>query len=147
MESTNRVLYTGGGDPALYLDRSDVPADRTRRTLKVMSDSRVTLLDSAEIIADGEIENSNKRLFRTGIEILSGQYDIESINVGDTVGFRNFGSEVDTFVMQVVGLTYSPDTVQLQLETKPPTISKRLEDIKRQLTVTENQNLPNSPTT
>lgn len=147
MDSTNRVLFTGGGDPALYLDRTEVPADRTRRTLKVLSDSRVTLQDSAEIIADGEIENSNKLLFRTSIEILSVQYDIESIDVGDTVGFRNFGSYVDELVMQVVGLTYSPDTVQLQLETKPPTISKRLEELRRNLTVTENQNVPDTPTT
>ena len=145
MDSTNRVLFTGGGDPALYIDRTEVPADRTRRTLKVLSDSRVTLEDSAEIIADGEIDQSNKRLYRTSIEIISVQYDIESINVGDTVGFRNFGNEVDTFVMQVVGLTYSPDSVQLQLETKPPTISKRLEELRRNLTITENQNVPDSP--
>lgn len=147
INSTNRVLFTGGGEPNLYIDRSEVPADRTRRTLKMMSDNRVTVLDSAEIIADGAIDGSNKRLFRTTIEILTKQYDIESISVGETVGFRNFGNEVDTFTMQILGLTYTPDSVQLQLETKPPTVSKRLQDITRNLLVNENQNVPDTPTT
>lgn len=147
INSTNRVLFTGGGEPSLYIDRSEVPADRTRRTLKMMSDNRVTVLDSAEIIADGAIDGSNKRLFRTTIEILTKQYDIESINIGETVGFRNFNNEVDTFTMQILGLTYTPDSVQLQLETKPPTVSKRLEDLRRNLTVNENSGIPDTPTT
>ena len=147
INSTNRVLFTGGGEPNLYIDRSEVPADRTRRTLKMMSDNRVTVPDSAEIIADGAIEGNNKRLFRTTVEILTKQYDIESISVGETVGFRNFNNEVDTFTMQIVGLTYSPDSVQLQLDTKPPTISKRLEDTIRNLKVNENQGVPDTPTT
>ena len=147
INSTNRVLFTGGGEPNLYIDRSEVPADRTRRTLKMMSDNRVTVQDSAEVIADGAIDGNNKRLFRTTVEILTKQYDIESISVGETVGFRNFNNEVDTFTMQIVGLTYSPDSVQLQLDTKPPTISKRLEDTIRNLKVNENQGVPDTPTT
>ena len=111
----------------------------------MMSDNRVTVLDSAEIIADGAIEGSNKRLFRTTIEILTKQYDIESISVGETVGFRNFGNEVDTFTMQILGLTYTPDSVQLQLETKPASVSKRLEDLARNMKVNENQGVPDSP--
>lgn len=145
INSTNRVLFTGGGDPALYIDREVTPADRTRRTLNISSDSRVTLLDSAEILAEGQIDQNNKKLYRTTVEIVSRQYDIESINVGDTVGFRNFGNEVDTLVLQVLGLSYNPDTVQLQLETKPPTVSKRLEDLRRNLTVNDNQFVPDSP--
>lgn len=147
INSTNRVLFTGGGEPNLYIDRSEVPADRTRRTLKMMSDNRVTVQDSAEVIADGAIDGNNKRLFRTTVEILTKQYDIESISVGETVGFRNFNNEVDTFTMQIVGLTYSPDSVQLQLDSKPPTISKRLEDTIRNLKVNENQGVPDTPTT
>ena len=146
MESTNRVLFTGGGDPALFINREEVPADRTRRRLEIISDSRVTLTDSAEIISDGRIDQNNKQLFRTTVEILAVQYDIESIEVGQTVGFRNFGdSYVDSQLLQIVGLSYSPDSVQLQLETKPPTINKRLEDLRRNLTITENTNVPDTP--
>jgi len=141
----NNVLFTGGGDPALYIQRKVTPASRTRRGLEVISDARVTLTDSAGIIADGKISEGNKIQYRTTVEILSKQYDIESIAVGDTVGFRNFGSYVDDLNMNIVGLSYTPDVVQLQLETKPLTINKRLEDVRRNLVVTENQNIPTSP--
>lgn len=145
LDAVNNVLFTGGGDPALFIESKATPASRTRRGLSIISDSRVTVTGSAEIIADGTVEEKNKTQYRTSIEILTKQYDIETIRVGDTVGFRNFDNYVDTLVMQVVGLTYQPDYVQLQLDTKPPTINKRLEDIRRNLTVTENQNVPTSP--
>lgn len=145
LDVVNNTLFTGGGEPALYVQRKQNPASRTRRGLQIMSDSRVTLDDSAEIISDGVIEQQNKVLYRTTIEILTKQYDIESISVGEVVGFRNFGNYVDGLTLQVVGLSYSPDVVQLQLETKPPTINKRLEDIRRNLTVTDNTNVPSTP--
>jgi len=145
ISSTNRVLYTGGGEPSLYIDTAVAPAPRTRRTLAVLSDSRVTEQDSAEIISNSKIGQENKILYRTTVEILSGQYDIETIAVGDTVGWRNFDNYVDSLTLQVVGLSYTADSVQLQLETKPPTINKRLEDIRRNLTVTDNTYLPVEP--
>lgn len=144
-DTNNRVLFTGGGDPALYLERVEAPAPRTRRTLELYSDSRVTLTSSAEIIADGIIEDKNKVRYRTTIEILSGVYDIESLKVGETVGFRNFDNFVDSLTMQIVGINYSPDVAQLQLDSKPPTINKRLSDIYRNMKVQENQAVPDAP--
>lgn len=145
LDTTNRVLFTGGGDPALFRDTQEAPADRVRRSLQIYSDSRVTVPTSAEIISEGAIERGNKVQYRTTIEVLSNVYDIEGIDVGDVVGFRNFNNYVDALTMQVVGINYTPDVAQLQLETKPPTINKRLEDIYRNLQVNENQNLPNRP--
>lgn len=145
LDVVNHTLFTGGGDPALYVERKNMPASRTRRGLEVMSDSRVTLLQSAQIISDGKIEEQNKLQYRTSISVLTKQYDIESINVGETIGFRNFGNYVDNLIMQVVGLNYTADVVQLQLETKPPTINKRLADVVRNLQVTDNSNIPTTP--
>lgn len=145
LDVVNHTLFTGGGDPALYVERKEAPANRTRRGLEIMSDARVTLQSSAEIISEGKIEEANKLQYRTTIEVLTKQYDIESIQVGETIGFRNFGNYVDELTMTVVGLAYTPDVVQLQLETKPPTISQRLEDIRRNLNTQENQNIPSTP--
>ena len=145
LDVKNHVLFTGGGDPALFRERKVTPAARTRRGLEIRSDSRVTLDDSADIISEGITDQSNKVQYRTTVEVLSKQYDIESITVGDLVGFRNFGNYVDDLKLQVIGLSYQPDLVQLQLETKPPTINKRLEDVVRNLKVTENQNAPDQP--
>lgn len=145
MAVVNHVLFTGGGEPALYVEEKATPADRTRRKLEIVSDNRVTIEDSARTIADSKIGDNNKIQYRTTIEVLTDVYDIESISVGETVGFRNFGNYIDGLTMQIVGLSYTPDFVQLQLDTKPPTINKRLEDIRRNLTVTENQNVPDEP--
>jgi hypothetical protein len=144
-DSTNRVIFTGGGDPALLKDYVETPASRTRRRLERISDGRVELESSAELISEGTIDEKNKVQYRTTVEILSKQYDIESINIGDMVGFRNFGSYVDTLVLQIVGLTYTPDIITLQLDTKIPSMNKRLEDIVRNLKVTENLSVPDAP--
>lgn len=145
LDSVNDVLFTGGGDPALYIRRSEAPALRTRRRLVNLSDNRVTVLESAEIIAENQIGNANKQLYRTTVTILSEVYDIESINIGDVVGFRNFDNYVDGLTMQIVGRSYTPDAVTLQLESMPLSVNKRLEDLRRNLSVTENENAPNSP--
>jgi len=145
-DATNRTIITGGGTPILYRDYTETPAPNTRRSLEQYVDRRLTDDDSADIIGQGINDQNNKIKYRTSIEVLSKQYDIESIDVGDVIGFRNFGNYVDLLTMMVVGRTYMPDYVQLQLETKPPTINKRLEDIKRNLAVAENQDIPDIPT-
>ncbi len=143
----NDIIFTGGGTPTpLFKRYTETPAPRTRRGLNLYSDSRVELADSAQIISDGIIENSNKIQYRSTIKILSKQYDIESINPGDTIGFRNFGNYVDELTMQVVGLTYEPDIITLQLDSKPVTVNKRLEDLRRNQIVNENKNVPDQPT-
>lgn len=144
-DSTNRVLISGGGDPQLYRNYTVAPAQYTRRKLQLYSDGRLEDPTSADIIGEGINDANNKLKYRTAIEILSKQYDIESIKVGDVVAFRNFGNYVDALTMVIVGLTYTPDSVQLQLSSKPPTINKRLEDIRRNLLVQENQNIPDEP--
>ena len=42
LDVKNHVLFTGGGDPALFRERKVTPAARTRRGLEIRSDSRVT---------------------------------------------------------------------------------------------------------
>lgn len=145
IDVTNHVLFTGGGDPALYIEEKQAPAARTRRGLEVLSDSRVTLDTSARIIAQGKIDAGNKMQNRSTIEILAKQYNIEEIQVGHVIGFRNFGNEIDSLELIVAGLSYSPDVVQLALERKPPTVNKRLQDVQRNLTVQENSFLPATP--
>ena len=47
--------------------------------------------------------------------------------------------------MQVVGIDYSPDAIRLQLDTLLPRVSKRLEDIKRNLDKQETLANPTAP--
>ncbi len=141
----NDVYFVGGGTPPLYKRYTETPAIYTRRGLKIVNDSRVTVAASAKIISDTEIANKKNKAYRSTLEIIEKVYDIESINVGDIVGFRNFNNEIDELTMQVVGLTYTPDVVTLQLDTLIDTTNKRLEDIKRNLDVQSRQDIGDAP--
>lgn len=141
----NDVLFTGGGDPALFKRYTVAPLAGTRRGLSRLSDNRVELEASADILSNGEIDEKKAMQYRSTIAILDKTYDIESINVGDTVNFRNFDNYIDTPIMQIVALNYTPDVVTLQLDTLPQSTNKRLEELRRNLNVQENQNVPNVP--
>lgn len=147
----NDSVLTGGGEPALYLRKRVPLAPRTRRGLAQISDLRVEDEDSAEILVDDPIQRLNKVQYRTTVTILAVSknglvgYDIESINIGDMVTFRNTDNYAEELLLQVVGKTYWPDEVQLALDTLPPDINKRLEDIKRNMVVSDNQYVPDAP--
>lgn len=147
----NDVYFSGGeidDTPVtnLFKRYTDTPATNTRRGLRRLNDNRVILESAAEILSEGEIERNNRIQYRSEITILSKVYDIEDIHLGDLIGFRNFDNYVDSLTMQVVSLTYSPEKVTLALDTLLPRVSKRLEDIKRQLNLQEIENNPDAPT-
>jgi len=141
----NDVLFTGGGEPALYKRYTQTPVAGTRRGLQKMSDNRVTLASSADLLANGEIDEKKSIQYRSTVEILDKAYDIENIAIGQVVAFRNFGNYVDNLKMQIVGLSYAPDSVVLQLDTVPPSVPKRLEDLKRALNNQETDAVPTTP--
>lgn len=148
--ATNDVYFVGGevaGVPLFkrYPSGGPVPAARTRRTLKRLTDSRVTLSDTAGFLGQGEIDRNNQILYRSTLTILDKKYDIESIKLGQLIGFRNFGNYIDSLELQVVGRTYTPDAVELQLGTLLPKISKRIQDIKRNLEAQETESVPVAP--
>ncbi len=52
---------------------------------------------------------------------------------------------IDDLELQVVGLTYNIDTVEVDLDRLLPPTTKRIEDIKRNLDVLEQLNNPDAP--
>lgn len=141
----NDVLFTGAGDPALYKRYTVTPSSFTRRGLAKLSDSRVSVSASADILSQGEIDEKKNIQYRSTIEIVDGAYDIESIQMGDMVAFRNFDNYIDSLLLQIVGLSYTPDVVTLQLNTLPPTVPKRLEELRRAVDTQENETAPSAP--
>lgn len=151
IEDITNDVYVSGGDTGsgenLFVHMENTTSQTTyRKGLKRISDSRLTQQDSAEIIAQGELDRNSQPQFRSNVTILSEVYDIEDIRLGQTVAFRNFGNYVDLAVMQIVGLDYEPDRVKLQLDTLLPRVSKRLEDIKRNLNALNSLDNPDTPT-
>lgn len=99
-------------------------------------------------------------------------YDIESIKPGDTMKVLGYGSasrvywdeavwdvdkwdykwdydlsNVTSTVQQIVKVSYEPRKVTLEVSSKLPNVSKRVEDIRRNLLRTQTENNPTAPTT
>lgn len=143
----NDVVFSGGGDPALYVRRRQAPVAGTRRGLKKLSDNRVEVQATGELLADSEIDQFDDPLYAGDVTIKEdGSFYLEDVPVGEMVGFIGFGTLVDGIVVQSVSKDYRPDTMPLTLTYNVPKINKRIEDIKRNLSVIENQNNPTEPT-
>lgn len=146
---TNLVYFTGGETSPgvnLFKKYSDAGSISTfRRGLQRFSDSRVTVPQTADTISNAEIDRHKEPAYRTTITILAEVYPIEDIRLGDMVGFKNFDNYVDDLLMQIVGIDYTPDAITLQLDTLPPNINKRIQDIKRNLDVKMVQQNPDTP--
>lgn len=71
---------------------------------------------------------------------------MEQVALGELVGFINFGEYIDKNVeLQIVGIDYNLDTISLEFDRILPAVPKRIEDIKRNLDVLDQQNNPNAP--
>jgi hypothetical protein len=143
----NDVLFSGGGDPALFKRRNDTTSiSANRRGLRKLSDNRVTDSSTAVILADSLIDQYKDPLYAGDVTITEdGTFYLEDVVVGEMLGFIGFGELVDAIVVQSVSKDYRPDIMPLALTYNVPRVNKRVEDIKRNLDVLENQNNPSEP--
>lgn len=119
--------------------------NKYRRAVVKKTDQRVTNNLSADIIADGELARNNEPIFAGTVRVLRDEH-YEMINPGSLIGFRNFGNYIDGLKLLVMEVTIEQDILELSLGAFVPKTSKRLEDIKRNLAILENQMNPVSPT-
>lgn len=145
------------------------------RAVKVV-DQRVTVEATAETLAERLLDEGEAPEVRIKMVVADNNgmlqqqgYDIESIKVGDTVRIKNlqFGTaseslwdvmtwDVDVWdqtlssiagsSLLVVKTKYSPNSVEIETSSRFPVISKRIEDINRNLEVTQTVDNPSSPT-
>jgi len=144
----NTAFFTGGGDPALLVEQNDAASEAAwRKGLTKLSDQRVTVHATAEIMADAEIDRHSEPEYIGSATVNGNHYDpIESIALGELTGFINFGEYVDENIeLQIVGINYNVDSVALELGTVLPPVAKRIEDIKRNLDVLDQENNPDAP--
>ena len=143
----NEVYFTGGGDPALLVRRVDSASQTAwRKGILKMSDQRVTDQTTANLLADNEMERYADPSF-VGSVTINGNHPtaIETIALGEIAGFINYGDYIDDVELQIVGLTYNIDTIDVDLDRLLPPTTKRIEDIKRNLDTVEQQNNPDAP--
>lgn len=145
---TNLVYFTGAETAGVNLFKKYEDATSItnyRQGLQRISDLRVSVPESADIISEAEIDRNSEPRYRSSITILDEAYQIEEITLGQKIGFRNFGNYIDDLEMQIVGIDYEPDRVTLQLDTLLPSVNKRIEDITRNLNELQNENVPDTP--
>ncbi len=147
----NETLFTGGdtggGDNLLVRTVDAVARASWRRGFAKISDNRVTNTGTATILSQSEIDRLKEPIYSGGVVLIDDRgFYIEDVMLGLQAGFINFGVLIDGIPLQLRSLDYSPDTLTGDLNTLPPKLAKRVEDIKRALNLLEQQNNPVAPT-
>lgn len=123
IESLKNVVYFVGGEvtpgtpsSTLFKKYEDTTSQADwRKGLERITDRRYTLAASALNRANKTLSRYKNPIFATPLVISSGRYDIESIKLGETVGFGNFGNFIDDVMLQIVSRSYTPTEVTLEL--------------------------------
>lgn len=141
---------------------------------KKVVDTRVTDITTMDIMAGASLDRGDTPETRTTLVIRDNNttdgrgYDIESIQPGETLKLLGYTqqntnlwntaiwdvdkwdydlTQVSSTVQQIMKVTYEPTKLTLELSSKLPDISHRVEDIRRnQLRITTNEN-PTNPLT
>lgn len=170
----NVIYFTGGGEPPLYrkyLRQNSIGSYGIRAIRKI--DSRITLTSTMDTIASRILDANENPEIRIRLRVVDNNfdmngYDIESVKVGDTCQIRNYllpkySSRWDVMkwnqdywgysiinltetVMSIMAINYRPDYIELEISSKLPFLSRRIEDINRNLEAFETKNNPTSPT-
>lgn len=166
----NTVYFTGGGDPPLFElytspDSILLYGERVKRYV----DQRVTVSATAEAIATSILEERNAPELRLNVTVADNNgdatkgLDIETLVIGQTIGIRNVEGNGPTLwdvaywdvdywdyniqdlsspILQIVRLERSADKCSIFCSTVPPDVSKRIEDINRNLEATQTKDNP-----
>lgn len=149
VEQVKNIVYFSGGETAgvnLFIKVSDEDSlEINRAGLIKISDNRVTLSDTATTLSQNFLDENSSEQYQTQVTILSTTYDLTLFNPGETVGFEGFGTFVDNLILQIVGITRTPDSTTLALGMLPHRSSAKVEDINRALRAQETINNPDVP--
>lgn len=171
----NRVLFVGGGDPALFRKYENTSSQDAYGLYEVkIVDQRVTVVATAATISTTEIDTKSSPEIQSTLEVVDSNgpgnfgYDIESVAVGQSIqiGNINVGQKTITLwdqamwdvdvwdetlattaasIIQILAVTYHPDSIIIEASSRLPQIAKRIEDVERNLLVTQMVNNPSSP--
>lgn len=173
---TNRVFFVGAGDPALFkLYENSGSVDSYGPYEKKIVDQRVSVAATASTIASRQINQLKDPEIRSTFTIIDNNgprsrgYDIESVKPGQTLKVKNLNAEVASVtlwdvgiwdtdvwdqtlatsaadVIQILSVDYRADSIVIEASSRLPQIAKRIEDIQRNLEVTQMLQNPAAPT-
>ena len=142
----NKVYFTGGdvaGDNLVTYSANESSVERYGAWLDLPSDNRVTLEDTADIISLSILNQNGVPKFSASAVVNAKNYNVSTVSPGETVSFLNMNTLVGSLKLQIMKITHSPDSANMELEILPPTVSKRIEDIRRNLKLQQTENNAN----
>lgn len=150
-EDIKNAVYFSGGDTGAgsnlltSYSNTDSLTEIGRQKLERLSDNRVTVSTTADIISESFLDEFADNVYKTPLTILDEAYNTASISVGDTVGFAGFGNFIDSLVVQVASIKYTPDRADLILGKLPFRQTALVEKINRDLALQQTVDNPDSP--
>lgn len=139
-------------------------------------DGRVTLNSTADTIANRVLNTKKDPEIRTTMTIMDNNglnpnrgYDIESVKPGQTMKIKGLKQGVKTIsywdqmewdvdvwdqtlassaadIIQIMSVEYTPNYILIEASSRLPEISKRVEDVNRNLEATQTVDTPGAPT-
>ena len=148
----NLVYFVGGqtteGDPSttVFKKYEDTASQTAWRVgLNRITDRRFTVVDSIANYANREIARYKDPIYTTPLTISSARYNLESIKLGQMVGFANFDNFVDDLLLQIVSLSYTPTAVTVQLGDVQERQIDLISNLDDQLSNEQYDAIPNTP--
>jgi hypothetical protein len=149
MEQLRNRIYFVGGDvsgTSILKKYEDATSQTSWRVgLQRITDRRYTVTDSIQRYATKQMSRYKNPIYTTTVTISSARYDLESIKLGQIVGFDNFGNFVDGLSLQIVGLSYTPTAVTLDLGEVLQAQHERIEELNEGLQGEQYLKLPSTP--
>lgn len=145
----NDLLFSGGEvTPGVNLYKEYV--DQTSKTLygqrlARQSDNRVTNTPTADAIGGSFITENKNEYYETSVTISAQTMDLTLLKPGMTVGLRGFGGFVDTLVLQITHIEYTPTSATLTIGNLPQKFSNEFENVIRGLVAQQTISNPSAP--
>lgn len=150
IENLINVVHVIGGDVGggvqLYKEYTDAASiAQWGRKVHRITDRRITLAATAQRYAQKVMSLYSQPIYTTTVEISSAAYDIETIRLGEMVGFSNFDNFIDGLVLQIVNFNYTPRKVTLQLGGLLDSQQRIVADLQEDLANEQYEQIPTAP--
>lgn len=149
IEQIRNVVYFVGAETAgvaIYKKYEDTASQTAwRRAVYRVIDRRYSVATSMQKRADKEMSQFKDPVYVTSVTISSAKYDLESISLGQIVGFRNFNNFIDQVSLQIVGRKYTPSALTLDLGMMLQTTGDMATDLEQRVLDESTQNIPDTP--
>jgi hypothetical protein len=137
---------TGGGVNLFVLGQDTTSRTNWRPGLLKKSDSRVTDATTAGIQNQVDIDRGKDPQYSGSLELVEDD-DIwlEEVELGELFGFLDFDDIINNLSLQAMSIGYTPDKLSITIDSLLPKLTKRAEDLRRELQLLQNKDNPSSP--